>query len=72
MMKKLFLIATFAAFSTGCATSSNDLDNFYEAAEACSDVCQKHPSINSVSSSIGGGFPILFMGKMEASCQCDR
>ena len=71
-MKKLYIVVAFAALSAGCATSSSDLENFYEAAEACNEVCQKHPSINSVSSSIGGGFPVLFMGKMEASCQCDR
>ncbi len=71
-MKKLSLIALAMLVLAGCSGNQKKDEMFLEAASACAQVCETHPSIKRVSSSAGAGLPLLFVGKMETACDCVR
>lgn len=71
-MKKFFSSVSIALLAAGCSSKGTQPEMFYEAAEACNQVCEANPSVSEVSSSAGGGLPLLFLGKMETSCVCER
>lgn len=69
-MKKITALALVSIFAAGCSSKGTQQEIFIDAALACSQVCDEHPSISQVSSSAGGGLPLFFLGKMETSCSC--
>lgn len=71
-MKKISVLVLVSLCVVGCSSNQNKEQMFIEAAEACSTICKDNPSIRQVSSSAGGGLPLLFLGGMETSCQCAR
>jgi len=71
-MKKISAFLFISLTLAGCSSNSSKQELFYEAAAACSQVCETHTNIQEIASSAGGGLPLLFFGKMETSCQCNR
>lgn len=69
-MKKIIALTLIAIFTSGCSSKGTQQEIFIDAALACSQVCNDHPSISQVSSSAGGGLPLFFIGKTETSCSC--
>ncbi len=68
---KIAVLVMLAAVTIGCS-STDDRKMFMEGATACNTVCINNPEISEISSSAGGGVPVLFMGGMEIKCRCNR
>jgi len=68
---KILVLVMIATATMGCSTT-DDRKVFFEGATACNTVCMDNPAINEISSTVGGGFPLLFMGGMEIKCSCNR
>jgi len=71
-MKKTGILLGLAVFVAGCSANQSQEQMFIEAAQACNQVCADNPHMVRVSSSAGGGLPLLLMGGKETSCQCHR
>ncbi|MFT6094303.1 MAG: hypothetical protein ACJA2D_001971 [Pseudohongiellaceae bacterium] len=71
-MKKIGILLFVSVFMVGCSSNQSKEEMFSDAAKACNNICDANPSVSQVSSSAGGGLPLLFIGGMETSCQCVR
>ena len=71
-MNKTGIVLCLAVLVAGCSSNQSKEQMFIEAAQACNQVCADNPHIDQVSSSAGGGLPLLLMGGKETSCQCHR
>ena len=71
-MKKTGILLFVSSLVVGCSSNQSKEQMFIDAAEACNNVCETNPSISQVSSSAGAGLPLLVLGGMETSCQCQR
>lgn len=71
-MNKIGVLFCISLLAAGCSSNQSKEEMFIDAAKACNNICDANPSVSEVSSSAGGGFPLLFVGGMETSCQCVR
>jgi len=70
MIMKCIAGTVLALSITACGSSGDTKALLIESAEACSVVCADHPGIDAFSYEAGGGSPLLFAGKVAASCNC--
>ena len=70
MKTPVFLMLAVA--TVGCSSTSEKHEMFTQSVTACDTACKNHPAISEVSSTAGGGAPLLFMGGMEIKCKCHR
>lgn len=70
MMIKSIAGGVLVASGVACSSSGDTTALLIESAQACSVVCSNHPGIESLSYEAGGGSPLLFSGKVGASCSC--
>ncbi len=69
---KIVIAVMLVAVTIGCSTTHDRKQMFTEGATACSTVCLDNPEISEISSTVGGGIPLLFLGGMEIKCKCNR
>ncbi len=55
---------------SACSSTGDTGELLLEVAQACSTVCTSQPDVDAFSYRAGGGAPLLFLGKVEASCDC--
>ena len=69
---KIVVLAMLAAVTIGCSSTDDRKQMFMEGATACNTACMDNPEISEISSTAGGGMPLLFIGGMEITCRCNR
>jgi len=70
-MRILALIMVMA-FTVGCSSTGEHKQKFIEGAKTCNTICMNNPEVGEYSQKLGGGIPLMFMGKMETKCNCNR
>ena len=66
------VLLMFAVVTVGCSSTSDTHEMFTKSVIACDTACKNNPQISEVSSTAGGGAPLLFLGGMEIKCKCHR
>lgn len=71
MKMKTTIATALVIIATGCASEPKN-EEFKAGVADCALMCKANPEVKEYSQSQGGGFMLLFFGKEEKKCACNR
>ena len=57
-------------FTIGCSSVEEQDNRFSDVALACNNICANNPNVSEISRNVGGGMPLILLGKSEMKCIC--
>ncbi|MFV2058401.1 MAG: hypothetical protein ACC707_18205 [Thiohalomonadales bacterium] len=69
---KIAILIMLVMVTLGCSTTDDRDQIFTQGATLCNSICMGNPAIHEMTSTAGGGMPLLFVGGMTLSCKCVR